>query len=414
MIDFDLLNTEEYWNKSLDKLLNKDNISKEEKMQLIRLQSFDRETAINDLLNGIYLWSIPRKVLIKKHGTNKFRTVYIYEPQDRLILGVLYHAFSDYYKDDICELCYSYKEGSNTSKAIKFLRENNVNDMYGVKIDIHAYFNSVSEEYLHKMIDELFPESCGLKTSIEALMYDNHCTFHGELINEYKALIAGTSLASFFANYCLREMDFEFYNSKKVYARYSDDIIVFNQSQLENDKSLKIIRQYLSERTLQINPDKYEYFNPGDEITFLGLKLKPNGVVDIADHSKQKIKKYIHNLCKKARKQLEMNYEDFYYRGNKVCNKINQKNFKCYIQNENTFGWCHYAFRYITTDESLKEIDLYTKERLRYLKTGKNNKANFRNCTDEDFKKIGWVSLVQLYHLYKKDFDYYCEVIATV
>jgi hypothetical protein len=93
---------------------------------------------------------------------------------------------------------------------------------------------------------------------------------------------------------------------------------------------------------------------------------------------------------------------------------LNRKNFKCYIDNEATFGWCAYAFPRITTTETLKELDLYTKERLRALKTGKNNKANYRKMTEEEFHDIGWVSLVQLYYLFKKDFDYYCEVIELL
>ena len=70
-----------------------------------------------------------------------------------------------------------------------------------------------------------------------------------------------------------------------------------------------------------------------------------------------------------------------------------------------------YAFRYINTDKSLKEIDLYTKDTLRAMKTGKHNKANYKALSEEDFKQMNWVSLVQLFHLYKRDFDYYCEVI---
>ena len=68
-------------------------------------------------------------------------------------------------------------------------------------------------------------------------------------------------------------------------------------------------------------------------------------------------------------------------------------------------------FRYITVDDSLKELDKYTKDTIRAMKTGKHNKANFKAVSEEEFREMGWVSLTQLYHLYKKDFDYYCEMI---
>ena len=410
----ELMGTPEFWTKPLEKLLAKTNISKEDKNKLKNYYSFEKNDLIDALVNGEYTWSIPKKVLIKKHGTNKFRTVYVYSTKDRLLLGVLYHTLSKLFKDKISKYCYSYKEGVNTAKAIKFIRDYQPNGMYGVKVDIHAYFNSVSKERLKQMIDELFPEKTGLKQTLEDLFYDDHCIYQSEIIEEYKALIPGTPIASFLANYCLRELDEYFEREGVLYARYSDDIIVMRDTKEEIEKDITVINEFIEKYGLEINPEKYEYFTPDDDITFLGLKLGKDGVIDISDHSKKKIKKYIHNLCKKARKRLEIEGLDYLSMAAFVCHKLNHKNFKCYLQHENTFGWCHYAFRYITTTKSLEEIDNYTKERLRYLKTGRNIKSNVYKMSDEEFKEMGWVSLTQLYELYKTDFDYYCEIIDLI
>ena len=70
-----------------------------------------------------------------------------------------------------------------------------------------------------------------------------------------------------------------------------------------------------------------------------------------------------------------------------------------------------YAFPKITTIQSLIEIDNYTKDTIRALKTGKHNKANFKAISDEEFKELGLLSLVELYYLYKNDYDYFMEVI---
>ena len=86
----------------------------------------------------------------------------------------------------------------------------------------------------------------------------------------------------------------------------------------------------------------------------------------------------------------------------------------CIIGNESTFGWCHYAFRYINTIESLIEIDFYTRDTLRAMKTGKHNKANYKAISDDEFKALGWVSLVDMYKLYKEDFDYYIEIVEIM
>ena len=108
---------------------------------------------------------------------------------------------------------------------------------------------------------------------------------------------------------------------------------------------------------------------------------------------------------------MEMIGYDFPTMARQIIHRINYKNFKCYIEKSSSFGWCHYAFRYITTDKSLKILDEYTKDTLKAMRTGRYNKAHRTSVSDEEFDQLGLVSLADLYHLYKKDFDYYCEVI---
>ena len=409
-----MLNDNEYWRGTFEKLMDKVTVQEFDKEELAELYEFKRDSIVNSLWSGEYEWSIPRKVLIKKNGQKKYRIVYIYSIKDRLILGVLYQVFSAYFNNKVQQRCYSYKKGLNTGNAIKVIKkEINQEKAYGVKVDIHAYFNSISENRVSEMIDELFVDKShnGIKKSLEKLLKTNLCEFHDETIQEYKGVIPGTPIASFFANYCLRECDFYFENKGSIYARYSDDIIVIEDSQEKVAEDIKILYKYLENYGLEINPDKYQYFSPGDDITFLGIKLQADGTLDMQDHARQKIKKQIHRWTKKGRKAMEMEGKDFMTLAKSINKRFNYKNFKCYIEKEAQFGWCHYMFRYINTDKSLREIDLYVKDCLRAMKTGKHNKANYRSLTEEDFRNIGWISLVQLYHLYKRDFDYYCEVI---
>ena len=407
-----------HWDKTYTRLMDKTNISKEEKQELSEAFTFDRNELIEKIMSNSYGWSVPRRVELRKTGTTKKRIVYIYSVIDRLMLGVLYSVLSEYFKDRISPYCYSYKVGVNIGKAVKFIRDFDGSlNSYGVKIDIHAYFNNISRDRVHEMLTELFgnsEEMSGLNKTLISLLDDDRCNFKGREITEYKGVIPGTPLASFFANYCLNECDRHFENSDTVYARYSDDIILMNQDKSKLDEGLKIVEGYIAKYGLTLNEDKYCYFNPGDDITFLGLKLRNDGKIDMSDHSKQKVKKQIHRWCKKGRKEIEMYGAPFMGIATAINRRINNKNFKCYIRNEGTFGWCHYMFRYITTTDSLKEIDLYTKDTLRAMKTGHHNKANYKAVAEEEFAEMGWVSLVQLYNLYRTDFDYYCEVISLL
>jgi hypothetical protein len=112
--------------------------------------------------------------------------------------------------------------------------------------------------------------------------------------------------------------------------------------------------------------------------------------------------------------EIERDGKSFNLVARRIIRNFNNKNMFCMVDNETTFGWCHYAFRYITTIDSLIEIDFYMRDALRAMKTGKHNSANVKYIDDEEFKKLGWVSLVDMYNLYKQDFDYYMEIVELM
>lgn len=401
-----------HWESTYDKMILKQNFSKEDKDLLWKLKEIYKEDIVNELMSGSYEWSIPRKVEIAKSESKKKRVVYIYSIKDRYILGVLYRAISEYYKDNISNHCFSYTKGTNTSNAIRYIKDNKTDKLqYGVKVDIHAYFNSVSREKVIEMINCLF--SGGMKESIEKLMLNDTVEWKGNEIQEWKSLIPGCALGSFFANYTLKECDEYFESQNKVYARYSDDIIVLEESEEELHKDLDTIMSYLNKYELTMNPDKYTWFKPGDDIAYLGLKICGDGTVDISDHVKKKIKKQIHRWCRKGRMEIERDGVPFYLVAKRIVRQLNNKNFFCAINHDSTFGWAMYSFPKITTIQSLKEIDFYTKDTLRAMKTGKHNKANFKAISEEEFHKLGLLSLVEMYKLYRQDYDYFMEVIEV-
>ena len=407
-LKLELLNNE-HWENTYNKMILKQGFSKDDKELLWKLKEIYKQDIVNELFNGEYEWSTPKKTEIAKSESKKKRVVYIYNIKDRYILGVMYRAFSKYFRDEFSKSCFSYKTGVNTGNAIDYIKEHRTSEMrYGVKVDIHAYFNSVSKETVTEMINKLFKD--GLKTTMENLMLDTTVLWKDKEISEWKSLIPGCALGSFFANYCLKTCDEYFENKKVVYARYSDDIIVLANTKEELYNHLDIITSFLDKYGLTMNPDKYTWFEPGDSVEYLGLKLTDDGKVDISNHSKQKIKKQIHRWCRKGRMEIERDYESFEKVAKKIIRQINNKNFLCIIDNEATFGWCSYSFSKINTIESLIEIDRYTRDTLRAMKTGKHNKANVKAINDEEFKQLGWVSLVDMYNLYKQDYDYFMEI----
>lgn len=405
----------EYWDLTYDKIANREKTDSFDLDLLYRIKETDEYKEIVDkLVTGSYEWSTPEKLLLRKSHTKKKRTVYMYSGLDRYVIGVLYRVTSALYVDSVAENCFSYKRGTNTCDAIHYIKKHKLsNSMFGVKLDISAYFNSVKRSHLTTCLDEVYGTGTGIRKTADGLFADDNILYKGRPQMEYKALIPGCALGSFFANYCLKDVDNHFKELGVVYARYSDDIILFDDSRELVDKHLEFIKGKISEYGLTINESKYEHFLPKDDVDYLGLTLGERGV-DISNHAKNKLKKTIRRWVKAGRKDIEMNGRDFEKVARNIVNRINWKLYKCYILDPSKFGWGYYAFRYITVTDSLTDIDFYLRDRLRYLKTGKNNKANVSAINDEQFRDLGVLSLYDMYKLFHEDFDYYCEVISLI
>ena len=69
---------------------------------------------------------------------------------------------------------------------------------------------------------------------------------------------------------------------------------------------------------------------------------------------------------------------------------------------DNELSWSRWFFPVITTDKSLREIDRYAQDCLRFLLSGKRTKARF-NVRYEDLKSLGYRSLVHEYYGFEKE-----------
>ena len=63
--------------------------------------------------------------------------------------------------------------------------------------------------------------------------------------------------------------------------------------------------------------------------------------------------------------------------------------------------WSRWFFPNITTDKTLKEIDEYMQQYIRYTVTGRHYKGNYK-ITYEKMKEWGYMSLVHEYYKTKK------------
>ena len=189
-------------------------------------------------------------------------------------------------------------------------------------------------------------------------------------------------------------MDHYFADAGVLYARYSDDIIVFGTTEAEREQRAETILRFLREAGLTVNPAKEARTAPGEMWTFLGICYR-DGVVDVAPASVEKLKA---KMRRKARALLRWQAR----KGTTGVNAakafirvFNRKLFENPVEHELT--WARWYFPLINTVESLKTIDEYSQSCIRYLATGKHTKAAY-NFRYGQMKELGYISLVNCYY----------------
>ena len=344
-------------------------------------------------------FSVPEAVLVNKSFSDKKRTVYKFSDSENYIQKMLAYQllrFDGCFSSNL----YSFRKNMGVKKAVKSLvYHNNINNMYSYKLDISDYFNSVNPELLLPELSDVLKGEERLYKLIEDMLLNPYAVIDGEKVEIKKGILAGSPLSGFLADLYIRSLDEYFEKRGILYARYSDDIIVFSETEKELVECAEYIRNYLSDKGLEINESKVFQTFPKEEWSFLGFSYS-DGTIDVSDVSTRKLKK---KMRRKARALLRWknNKNAAHERAVKAyISYFNKKLYSNPVVNEIT--WTRWYFPLINTDKSLKEIDSYMQQCIRYIATGSQSKKKY-SFTYEQMKKLGYIPLVSRYYAFKKD-----------
>lgn len=394
----DLIKDKSEWLNFYNYKLDRGHLTKEEQEELEKFINEERYVRLASMIkNKDFNFTIPIKKIINKMGTNKKRIVYHYDDEENMILKfITYHLYK--YDETMCDNCFSFRKNKGVKKAIDSIVSNsNINDMVCYKVDIKNYFNSINVDKLITILKRIIEDKELLEFMIKLLTLDK-AIFQGEVIEEKRGAIAGVPFSPFLANVYLKELDQYFYDNKIVYARYSDDIIVFADNMEQLDEYKKHINEFILKMDLEVNKEKEYIFNKQESWNFLGIEYL-NGKIDLSKNTIDKIKGKIKRKARaiyrwKVKKQVED------YKAMKVLtNCFNYKFFK--IKDSHDLTWSRWFFPLINTDKGLKIVDEYLQQYLRYLSTGKHNKSNYR-IRYKELKNCNYRSLVNEYYKFRE------------
>ena len=338
---------------------------------------------------------LPVRSVISKLDSRKKRVVYTYPPAENMVLKLLTYLLLREYDCIFSHGLYSFRPGRTAKDAVRHIvSQPGIRGLFACKADISDYFNSVPVEKLLPMLEEVLAGDERTFRFLSGLLTEPGVIEGGQVITERKGIMAGTPVSAFCADIYLMDIDRYFEEKGVLYVRYSDDIILFGKTSEECGKYAAELRGLIAGHGLEINPDKEHLSSPEEGWEMLGFAYR-QGVIDIAPASVKKMKNKMRRKTRaldRWRKRCGLSGENAAAAFVRI---FNRKLFEC--ADDNGLTWGRWFFPVINTDVSLRVIDRYAQDCVRFLISGKRTKGRF-TVRYEDIRRLGLKSLVHEYY----------------
>lgn len=306
------------WEKAIQTGVDKDI----DKSLLRHLSSPENRIALyHQIRDDNYTVAPPHEALIPKDdGT--YRTVYVNEGIDRIILAIINDMFFELCPELIHKQCTSYQKGIGCGKVVQKASKTIAtmeNTEIGRKVDLSKYFDSVPIKYIDAIFDYI-ENKFGTSKIIDIVRTYYHTDtvidINKNVIEKYSSLRQGCAIAAFLADAVLFDIDDAISKLDVYYVRYSDDILILGN---EWNKGYDLLQQMLLKKQLTLNPKKVETLYKDKWFKFLGFAIKDDQI----SISKSRLKTFQHEIEKRTlyNKSHNMNQiinavYDYLYKGN--------------------------------------------------------------------------------------------------
>ena len=392
----DCLRDQQQWQLFYEYKLSCNNLPDWMLKQLREYIDNQRYLPVADRIDAGLGFSHPKKSAISKMHSEKKRIVYTYSPDENWVLKLMTHLLIRKYDHLFTDNLYSFRAGRSVKDAIRDLRRvKDIDKMWSYKADIRNYFNSIPVDQLLPVMEDALKDEPALFRFLTELLTSPYVTEQGQVADDpQKGIMAGTPFSTFLANLYLCDLDRLFCEEDRIYARYSDDIILFSPTQEALEQDIQRIHDHLNSKGLTMNPAKESIVPPGEMWTFLGFSFH-KGIIDIAPASIEKIKGKMRRKTRALSRWRDRKGHEGTHAARAFIKTFNRKLLE--HSPEHDLSWALWYFPTINTSRSLQIIDRYAQQCIRTLATGKHTKSAY-NFRYEDIKKLGYVSLVNRYY----------------
>lgn len=348
------------WERAIEKGVIKDidlTTLKELCSPYVRAQMY---IAIRD---GKYEIAPPHQAQIPKDNPGEFRTVYVNENVDRVLLSLINDMLFECFPEMVHNSCKSYQTGIGCGKVVQEVSrkivetERNSEQMFmGWKSDLSKYFDSVPIEFIDRVFDEIEKRSTKSKViDILRKYYHTDLCFDvdGNLIEHYQSLKQGCAVAAFLADAMLYHIDQMLSCLDGFYVRYSDDCLFIGK---DYEVAMILMKEELEKMNMSLNPRKVEYLTSDRAFKFLGFSIKGKQI----SLSGSRIKKFQKGIEERTIKNRGVSYE-------KALHDIN----KFLYVGDGQYSWATSVLSVINVDSDTNELNKFVMDCLRAVITGK-------------------------------------------
>lgn len=335
----------------------------------VRLQMYEA------IKNGKYEIAPPHTALIPKDTPGEFRTVYVNEAADRVLLSIANDLLFELMSDRVHPRCKSYLKGVGCGRVVQevsaqMVRNNGMtlsrtNDApkIGWKSDLSKYFDSVPLRYIDQAFD-MVEERHGRSALVDVLRKYYHADIYfdpdGNLCEKYQSLKQGCSVASWLADVILYHIDDKLAALNGYYVRYSDDMLFIGP---DAEKAMQILTDELAAMDMKLNPKKVEWLDADHWFKFLGFSIKGTSI----SLSSTRIKSFQHEIEARTIKRPAGKPTGT------VAQAINRVNRYLYRGDGQGHSWATQVLPIVNVRKDIDTMNAFVMDCLRAVYTGKKN-----------------------------------------
>ena len=347
----------ERWQYAINKGFDKD-INKATLHQLTTPEA--RLAMYQRIKDGKYKIMPPHTAKIPKDNGD-FRTVYVNEPCDRVLLSIANDLLFELMPEMVHPRCKSYQKGIGCGRVVQEVSRKICSangKVIGWKSDLSKYFDSVPIDFIDLAFDKV-EEKHGKSALIDVIRDYYHTDLFfdtdGNLSNSYQSLKQGCSVAAWLADVVLYHIDEQLSALDGYYIRYSDDTLFIGK---DYEKAMTIMQDELMKMQMKLNPKKVEYLDENHWFKFLGYSIKGHNI----SLSSTRIKTF----------QKEIEKRTIERRDNTMTKGIDAVNRYLY-KGFGDFSWATQVLPVINVKEDIDKLNAFVMDCIRAVKTGKRN-----------------------------------------